>query len=272
MMKVRFWGVRGSVPTPHPRNMKFGGNTSCVEVQTAGGEVVMFDAGSGIRLLGAQLAKKQHGGPLVVHLFLTHFHWDHIQGLPFFAPLYSPATTLMIYSSSYSAPLRQALSGTMATPYYPVPFESLRSRIHLVELDSGVVKVGSLQVRPFQVDHPQGACGYRAEGSGGVLLYAPDREHGSEKLDRLVREQALGADVLIHDSQYTPEEYETRRGWGHCTWVEAVRVAQDAKVKKLILFHHDPAHSDHVIAGLVEKARLQCPSTWAAKEGWTVEI
>jgi phosphoribosyl 1,2-cyclic phosphodiesterase len=252
--------------------MNFGGNTACVEVRGPNGEIVIFDAGSGIRELGEALVKEANRSPLSIHLFLSHFHWDHIQGLPFFPPIYNPANSITIYSSHHSAPLREALSGLMSPPYFPVRFDSLPARIELVELKANTLVVGPLCVNAFPVNHPQGACGYRVVCSGATLLYVPDREHGIPELDLLIREQAHGADVLIHDSQYTPEEYEQRKGWGHSTWLETVRVAQDAGAKRLVLFHHDPSHSDSMIDEITGKARLLFPNTWAAKEGWTIEI
>jgi len=271
-LRVGFWGVRGSVPTVTPDTTTFGGNTACVELRGPTGEIAIFDSGTGIRALGERLVEEARGSPLSIHLFLSHFHWDHIQGLPFFAPLYHPANSVTIYSSRHSAPLREALSGLMAAPYFPVAFASLPARVELVELESGIRNPGPLCVKPFSVNHPQGACGYRVECSGAVVLYVPDREHGVPEMDRLIREQARSADLLIHDSQFTPEEYEQRKGWGHTTWLETARLAQDAEVKRLVLFHHDPSHSDRIIDEITGKARLVFPNTWAAKEGWTIEI
>ena len=271
-LKVGFWGVRGSLPIATRNSEKFGGNTSCVELRGHQGEIAIFDAGSGIRQLGECLMKEARGNPLSIHLFLSHFHWDHIQGLPFFAPLYDPANSITICSSHHCAPLRSTLLGLMSAPYFPVAFDSLPARLELVELAPSGKSFGSFNVNPFPVHHPQAACGYRVESAGSVVLYVPDREHGVPEMDRLIREQAHGADLLIHDAQYTSEEYELRRNWGHTTWLETVSVAQDAGVKRLVLFHHDPGRSDKAIDEILGQARKLFPNTWAGREGWTVEI
>jgi phosphoribosyl 1,2-cyclic phosphodiesterase len=271
-LSVKFWGVRGSLPTPSRQNMDFGGNTSCVEVRASTGESIIFDAGSGIRELGLQLARQTRNGGLDIRLFFSHFHWDHVIGLPFFVPIYDKKNSITLYSARYSAPLRSSMQGVMSAPYFPVEFESLPAHIELVEMDKESVQVGGMQVRSFPVCHPQGACGYRVEAAGAVVVYVPDREPGDEALDRTVREQSKGADLLIHDGQYTPEEYASHRGWGHSTWEEGVRIACEAGIKRLALFHHDPAHSDDIMAGIAERAKSAFPGTVAAMEGWTIEV
>jgi ribonuclease BN (tRNA processing enzyme) len=232
---------------------------------------VIFDAGTGIRLLGEQLVKQAGGRPLEIHLLFTHFHWDHVLGLPFFLPLYDSRTSLTIYSSPHSAPL-SSVAGVMKYPYFPVEFSSIPARIRLVDVSSGGVRVGMAEVEAFAVSHPQGACGYRIHASGSTFVYAPDREPGDERLDKAVREYARGASLLIHDAQHTPEEYAIYRGRGHSSWTEAASVACDAGVKRLILFHHDPLHTDEMIAGITAQAKLMFPNTEAAIEGTSVEI
>jgi phosphoribosyl 1,2-cyclic phosphodiesterase len=269
---VKFWGVRGSTPTPSPENIGVGGNTSCVQLETAEPPVVIFDAGTGIRLLGEQLVKQAAGRPLEIHLLFTHFHWDHVLGLPFFPPLYDSRTSLTIYSSPYAAPLCSSVAGVMKYPYFPVEFNSLPARIRLVDVTSSGVRVGQAEVAAFPVSHPQGACGYRIRVSGSSFIYAPDREPGDEKLDQTVREYARGASLLIHDAQHTPEEYAIYRGRGHSSWSEAASVASDAGVKRLVLFHHDPQHTDEAIARITAEAQRMFPNTAAAREGTSIEI
>jgi phosphoribosyl 1,2-cyclic phosphodiesterase len=269
---VRFWGVRGSTPTPCRENLGVGGNTSCVQLETPEQPVVIFDAGTGIRLLGESLVRKAAGRPLEIHLLFTHFHWDHVLGLPFFLPLYDNQTSLTIYSSPYAAPLCSSVAGVMKYPYFPVEFNSLPASIRLVDVTSVVVRVGPAEVEAFPVFHPQGACGYRIQVSGSTFVYVPDREPGNERLDQTVREYARGASLLIHDAQHTPEEYAIYRGRGHSSWSEAASVARDAGVKRLVLFHHDPQHSDEVIARITVEAQGMFPNTAAAREGTSIEI
>ena len=269
---LRFWGVRGSTPTPSRENLGVGGNTSCVQLETAETPVVIFDAGTGIRLLGEQLIKRAVGHPLEIHLLFTHFHRDHVLGLPFFAPLYDSRTSLTIYSSPFAAPLCSSVAGVMKYPYFPVEFNSLPARIRLVDVTSSGVRVGRAEVEAFPVFHPQGACGYRIQVSGSTFIYVPDREPGDDKLDQTVREYARGASLLIHDAQHTPEEYAIYRGRGHSSWSEAASVASDAGVKRLVLFHHDPQHTDEVIARITAQAKRMFPDTEAAREGTSIEI
>jgi phosphoribosyl 1,2-cyclic phosphodiesterase len=264
--------VRGSIPTPCRQNLGYGGNTSCVQVETPQEEVLIFDAGSGIRDLGLHLARESVRGPLRIHLFLTHFHWDHVLGLPFFVPIYDQRNVITIYSSPYSAPLQPSVAAVMRHPHFPVAFETVPSHVQLVELGTVPLRTAGAEVRAFPVHHPQGACGYRIEAGGACAVYVPDREPGDEALDRGVRENARGADVLMHDAQYRPEEYPKRRGWGHSTWEEAVAVARDAQVKRLVLFHHDPEHSDDAIRSIAEQAGAAFPSVDAASEGSAIEL
>jgi phosphoribosyl 1,2-cyclic phosphodiesterase len=233
-------------------------------------EILILDAGSGIRDLGLHLQSK--GNPLTIHLFLTHFHWDHVLGLPFFVPAYDARHSLTIYSSSYSAPLKPSVSGVMSPPYFPVTLESEFRHAKLVQLDSGPAHVAGAELQAFPVQHPQGACGYRIDASGAGAVYVPDREFGDPALDLEIRRRAQNADVLIHDSQYTPEEYSKKKGWGHSTWEDSVSVARDANVGRLVLFHHDPAHDDDMVRSILHEARAAFPNTEAAAEGSVVEV
>lgn len=269
---MRFWGVRGSTPTPCRENLGFGGNTSCLQLDSDDEPIVIFDAGTGIRMLGQRLVEQSGGRPLDVHLLFTHFHWDHVLGLPFFLPLYNSQTSLTIYSSPFAAPLCASIAGVMKYPYFPVEFHSVPARIRFVDVTSSSVRVGRAEVEAFPVSHPQGACGYRISVAGSTLIYAPDREPGDERLDQTVREYAHGVSLLIHDAQHTPEEYAIYRGRGHSSWAEAASVARDAAVKRLILFHHDPLHTDEMVARIVTEAKLTFPNTEAAREGTFVEI
>jgi phosphoribosyl 1,2-cyclic phosphodiesterase len=269
-LQVKFMGVRGSIPTPGRENLGFGGNTTCLELRTSAGDLLMIDAGSGARSLGLALAAEFAGRKLDLHLLFTHFHWDHIQGLPFFAPLFGPANRLTFHSSTPPERVHGILAGQMLDPYFPIGFDNLPARLEFAQAESGVTPLGGIQVRSFPLNHPQGATGYRLEAGGAVIVHASDLEHGDPRLDSILRDHAEGADVLIYDAQYSPQEYESKRGWGHSTFLEAARVARDAHVKQLILFHHDPGHDDATVQGFVDEARRTFENTEAAKEGCVV--
>jgi phosphoribosyl 1,2-cyclic phosphodiesterase len=234
-----------------------------------GGDVILFDAGTGIREAGLSIASR---GPARIHLFLTHFHWDHIQGIPFFAPLFDARNHVTIYSSAYSASLRESLYGSMAAPYFPIGFETFSARVDFVDLGTSAIRVAEISIQPVEVRHPQGACAYSVECGGPRFLFAPDREHGDPRLDAVFMNAARGATVLVVSAQYTPEEYEAHRGWGHSTWLESTRVAREAEVESLVLFHHDPSHSDDVLRRIEAEARREFADTFLAKEGWAFEL
>lgn len=269
-LQVRFWGVRGSTPAPGKDKLVYGGNTPCVEVRTTSNQILVFDGGSGIRELGRQLAAEFAGQDLSLHLFLTHFHWDHIQGIPYFQPLFSPATRMDVHSWTSGQETRRVLEGQMRTPYFPVNFADASARLSFAQMKSERVKIGDISVESFPLNHPQGAYGYRIEADGKAIVYATDLEHGDVRLDRILRDHAAGADVLIYDAQYNDEEYAAHRGWGHSTWHEATRVARDARVGKLFLFHFDPAHTDAQVAESERLAAAEFEAACAAREGSVV--
>jgi phosphoribosyl 1,2-cyclic phosphodiesterase len=253
---------------PGPSTLEFGGNTSCVELKGAA-DVILFDGGTGIRGASLDIATRPAAR---IHLFLTHFHWDHIQGIPFFSSLFQPGAHITIYASGYSAPLRESLAPLLSAPYFPVAWKDAGARVDLVDLGMGEVNLGGVILRPFEVSHPQGACGYRVDCGGTSFIYAPDREPGDARLDQLLLQEARGSTALVISAQYTPEEYESHRGWGHSTWLESARVAREAGVKTLVLFHHDPSHSDEALHRIEADARREFPNTFMAKEGWVLEL
>ena len=241
-----------------------------MEIRSADNEIAIFDAGTGIRNLGEALLRQSSRG-LRVHVFLTHYHWDHIQGLPFFGPLYQAENEITFYASERLGSLQQHLRRQMTAPYFPVQFDDIPASTHFVEMNTKSIPVGDLRVSGFPMNHPQGASGFRIESPAGVVVYASDLEPGHAELDRVVREAAGGADTLVYDTQFTPEEYLTRRGWGHSHWREAAAVANDARVKELILFHHDPGHNDDMITGMQNQTRALFERTTSAKEGMVIE-
>ena len=251
------------MPTPVAENLGFGGNTACLTIRYDDQPFLIFDAGTGMRVLGSSLADDAQ-----VQLFLTHFHWDHIQGIPFFAPIHHPESTATIHSSAEPADLERILAAQMKPPYYPVEMPAgLR-----YQKIAAPTCIGSVVIRPFPLHHPNGATGYRVESPDASIVYASDHEHGDPSADSILRDYAHEADILIYDAQYTPEEYEHRRGWGHSTWREAVQLARSANVKRLILFHHDPTRTDQQIDAIVTDARAEFKNTTAAKEGSSIKL
>jgi phosphoribosyl 1,2-cyclic phosphodiesterase len=268
-MYVKFWGVRGSIPTPTSQNMGIGGNTSCLEVRLPDGHLIIVDGGTGARPLGAALsaAAAVEGRQKDLHVFLTHFHWDHIQGLPFFQPLYSRDNTVTFYSMKTPEETREILEGQMNVPYFPVDFRFLPAQRNFVAITEKPFHFGDTEVRNFPLNHPQGCHGYSFTHGGRKLVFASDLEHGVPEFDAILLEAAADADVLIFDAQFTPEEYEKRHGWGHSTWLQATEVAKQTRAKKLVLFHHDPGHSDEFMRLILAEARTHFPETYLAIEG-----
>jgi len=247
--------------------MGVGGNTSCLEVRLPGGEVLIVDGGTGARQLGLTLAAEASVKPTHLHLFLTHFHWDHIQGLPFFHPLYSKENSVTFYSMKAPEETREILEGQMYVPYFPVDFRFLPARRNFVSVSGQTFRFGEVEVGNFPLHHPQGCHGFSFSYRGRKLVFASDLEHGDPDLDAILLEVAHNADILIFDAQFTPEEYEKRRGWGHSTWFQATEVAKKAGAKKLLLFHHDPAHSDEELKSILSQARARFKETYLAVEG-----
>jgi len=272
-MRIKFWGVRGSTPAPQPENMRYGGNTSCVEVRV-GGQLYVFDCGTGFRVLGQELRREANGGSVSAHVFVSHFHWDHIQGLPFFGPLYdNPKNRFQFHCSSKTRRLKQVLEEQMAAPFFPVGLSQMHARQDFYDLEEGSVDLGDVRLQAKWLNHPQGCMGFRLETKDGIFVYATDNEPGHPTFDKNVRKLAEGADVLVYDAQYLPEEYEAlRRGWGHSHWREAINIVMESGAKELVLFHHDPDHDDACIDKVLKEARNYYPRVSAAAEGMQIEV
>jgi phosphoribosyl 1,2-cyclic phosphodiesterase len=270
-LRLTLWGVRGSIPTPVAGHLGYGGNTLCMEVRCPGLPPIIVEGGSGIRELGLALAREfPTGGEC--HIFFTHFHWDHIQGVPFFVPIYDSAWRVNFHSVHEPEVLENYLMDQMRAPYFPVAMPAVQATRTYTRVPEEGLRMGDLRVTRFPLNHPNGAHGYRVDAAGHAIVFAFDHEHGNAAVDRGIIEHAAGADVLIYDSQYTVEEYETRKGWGHSTGEQAAHIAKAAGVGQLVLIHHDPTHSDDVIAGIVDEARKLFPNTLGATEGWSVSF
>ena len=273
-MKIKFWGVRGSTPTPERRNSRYGGNTACIEVRLANGTLIILDCGSGLRGLGKSLLREFGEHPIHAYVFLTHFHWDHIQGIPFFLPLYKKGNSFLFHSvSRKGVELRSAIEGQMINPYFPVGMSAMGAVRHFYDLDESPIDLNGATISSASLNHPQECVGYRIEADGGAFVLATDTEPGSAFHDRSVRELAQGAEVLVYDAQYTPEQLRgEKKGWGHSSWLEGTRIARECGIKRLILFHHDPDNDDAFVDGLVEKARQEFPGVHGALEGFEIKL
>ncbi|MEW5850654.1 MAG: MBL fold metallo-hydrolase [Myxococcota bacterium] len=267
---LRFWGVRGSIPTPGLATSRYGGNTACVELRV-GDERIVFDAGTGLRELGNSLNGMRN---VRLNLLLGHYHWDHLLGLPFFTPLFKPDTVLDIYGEHKgSGGPEEAIRSQFRAPHFPVDFRVLPSRLRFHHVQRGdSFKLGPVTIHVGRLNHPQGAVGYRAEVGRKSVVYASDHEHAGDGDPGLI-EFAHKADVLIYDAMFTNASYAAgKQGWGHSTWEEAVRVAKAAKVKQLFIFHHDPVHDDKRMAAIERALKKAFPGGAAAREGLEVEL
>jgi phosphoribosyl 1,2-cyclic phosphodiesterase len=295
-MRVRFWGTRGSVPTPGPSTVRYGGNTSCVELRTNGGGFMIFDSGTGIRELGLHLHRQ--GGPVSAHLMLGHTHWDHISGFPFFTPLFVPGNRVVIYGArDLDRPLRDVLAGQMHYTYFPIPLGDLRADIEFSELEEGQIKIDDAVIRTHYLNHTAVCMGYRVEADGASVAYITDHEpygfsgvqngdltsgglrggpiHGGDQ--RLI-DFVRGVDLLIQDAQYTSAEYAEHRNWGHSSADYVTDVAVQAAARRVALFHHEPTHADEDIDQMVEVSRQRARDAgsdvelFAAAEGLEIVL
>ena len=265
---VRFWGVRGSIACPGPRTARYGGNTSCIEIR-CGGKLFIFDSGSGIRDLGNLLMKGDH--PRDFDLFYTHTHLDHCHGLPFFAPCYDPRNRIRVWAGHLKpdAGIEAVLGKMMAPPLFPIPMDIFAAKLEFNDFAAGeqLAPHSGMVLKTGLLNHPQGATGYRLEHNGKAVAYITDTEHELGKLDRSVLRLVERADIMIYDCTYTDDEYPAHKHWGHSTWQEAVRLANAAQVKQLVLFHHDPDHDDDFMDRVAAAAAEARPGTIAAHEG-----
>ena len=281
-MQITFWGVRGSIPTPGPSTVQVGGNTSCVEVR-AGKAILIFDGGTGLRLLGKKLMSEM---PITAHMFFSHVHWDHIQGFPFFDPAFVPGNVFHLYGgNNVSRTLGETLAGQMDHPNFPVSLTVMAAKMTFrdlaegenVEVDDGLG--GRISITNARGNHPQGVYAFRVDHDSKTFVYATDTEHYEGRLDERLVDLARNADLFVYDSQYTPEEYAgsagtggSKKGWGHSTFEEGVRLAKTAGAKKLVLFHHDPMQTDAAVREKEKRAKALFPDVIAAHEGLVLDV
>lgn len=262
-LSVRFLGVRGSIPTPGPLTMA-GGNTACVEV-TAGDTRIILDAGSGLRALGEE---RMRSGPRHSTILLSHLHWDHVCGLPFFTPIYVPGHRVEIASGPNGViPTLDAIRALFKAPFFPVDFADIAGQVSVRELPpADRFMIGDITITLARLNHPDPVYGFRLDHGGHAVVYATDTEHFA-CVDPTLKRLAAGADILIYDAQYTPDEYPAKVGWGHSTWQAGADLARAAGVPQLVLFHHDPGRTDAQLAAIEAEACAHLPGTVAAREG-----
>lgn len=276
-MQVTFYGVRGSTPCPTEGNRRYGGNTSCVALESAGHDPIVLDLGTGLRLWGETLPQD---GSFRGHALVTHVHWDHVQGLPFFIPVLQAGATFDIYGPPPpTGTLAECFSTFVAPPYFPVSIHDLPGTINFHDVCDTELSIGSAKVKIRDVPHTGHTNGYRVDQDGVSVAYVSDHQmptDGAMTVADAVLELCEGVDLLIHDAQYTPEEFATKRDWGHCTVDYAVEVAVQAGAKRLALFHHDPSHHDEIVDELLAGARVtaagRIDEVVAAAEGLTIVL
>jgi len=274
-VKVTFYGTRGSTPVPEADFVRVGGNTPCVLVTFQGGRIAILDAGTGIRRLGKDLSDSSLEQFDNIFIALSHTHWDHIQGFPFFKLAYDPRrhfTIAICGKDRQGQRLENVFGMQMQREYFPVPLEKMGAAMTFWAPDiTRYTTPGGVTIVACRQNHPGDSYGYRLEDAGKTLVYCTDVEHG-ETIDPDIVALSRNADLLIHDAQYTPEELKEKRGWGHSSWEEAVEVAERAGVKKLALFHHDPEHTDTFLLKIEKHCQKRFPDAFLAREDLQIEI
>ena len=270
--QVKFWGVRGSVACPSPSHIGFGGNTSCVEFQV-GGETIICDAGTGIRVLGNEIMER---GTKSAHILLSHTHWDHINGFPFFMPAFKPDHSYHIMAGHINPKeggIRKAIAGQMAQPFFPVPIQAMQCDFTFTDFEVGQdFNIGPAVIRTIPLRHPNGATAYRFDYQGKSACYVTDTEHEPGTHNEDILRLIDGSDLVIYDSTYTEEEFPAKIGWGHSTWEEGVKLCQLAGARMLAAFHHDPGHDDMFMENLEIKLRDTWDGAIIARENMTLQL
>lgn len=267
-MELEFLGVRGSMPVCGADRNKYGGHTLSACLMNSDSEWIVIDAGTGLKKLGERLQKQSREKPLDIHILLTHFHLDHITGLPFFAPLYFSNASIHFHAPASPEETEKYLGGIMAGRYFPLDFKETASTKTFTQTTPKKFAIGSAEISHCALNHPQGSVSYRIEENGKAIVYATDTEHPEEGVDRNLASFARKAEILVYDAMFTPEEYESgRKGWGHSTWLEGTKIARAADVRALYLSHFNPDHSDKQIDKIVSLAQKKFAHAFGAKEG-----
>lgn len=270
---LRFWGVRGSIPCPGPATQRYGGNTPCIEVR-CGGRLIILDAGTGLRELGAALLR--HAAPIDADIFLSHCHYDHLGGLPFFAPLYMREHRFRLWAGNLRPAfgLKATMQRMMSAPLFPIGIDAFCAAVDYRDFSPGdtLAPAEGIAVRTIALDHPGGCTGYRIDYAGRALVYLTDNESRQAQPDAALIAFAAGVDLLVYDTTYSEDEIAARKGWGHSTWRAGARLADAAGAKTLCLFHHAPEHDDAAMDALLAQARAERPATIAAIEGATIRL
>jgi len=274
-MKVTFYGTRGSIPTPDPNYSQFGGNTSCTQITFSTGRIAILDAGTGIRNLGNDLIKNSHEQYDNINIILSHTHWDHIQGFPYFEPAYDPRRNITISicgKERIGKDLESLFATQMQNDFFPVPLKKMGANFTFLQPDiTSYENPRGIKLTAAKYSHRGDAYGYRIEEGEKTLVYCTDVEH-KDGIDPNVVALSRDADLLIHDAQYTPEELRAKKGWGHSSWEQAIEVAKQAGVNKLALFHHDPEHNDTFLSNMENECRKRYPQAFLAREGSQIEL
>ena len=272
--KVKFWGVRGSIACPTANHLAFGGNTNCIEV-SVGGTKIILDAGTGIRSLGTWFMRKD-----VKHatILMSHTHWDHINGFPFFVPAFNAGYSFHVMAGHLADDegIREVLDGQMAQPMFPVPIEAMQGEMTYQDFRAGEAFTlpadSRISIKTTPLNHPNGATDYRIEYAGKSFCYVTDTEHVIGKPGENVLGLIDGADLVVCDSTYTDDEFPAKVGWGHSTWQEDIRLCRAANVKRLAIFHHDPDHEDRFMDGIEADARLEWDGSIVAREHMRIKL
>lgn len=260
-MKLEFWGIRGTTPVWGNDKKRYGGHTLCSLITSDEKDLIIIDAGTGIMQLGNKLLKDSGSGELHIHLLLTHFHLDHIMGMPFFPLLYHRNAFITFYSPVATKEMEGYLSGLMRGKYFPVDFMSTSSKKEYIQVEEGGFRIGDIQITAQDLNHPQGSVAYKFLHKEKTIILATDTEHPEAGIDQKLAEFCSGADVLVYDAMFTPEEYADRKGWGHSTWRAGTQLAEMSGIKTLYLSHLSPDHSDQQIDAILETAQKEFPQS-----------